>query len=96
MTGNSAATSGNSSLNSDPAKVAARAKVLFSLMKHTRIRRTDRLLAGLLVIEWLAAIVVAVIVSPFTWAGEESQIHVHLWAALFLALPSRASRGIWL
>jgi two-component system sensor histidine kinase/response regulator len=51
------------SLNSDPAKIAARAEDLFTRIWQARIRRTDRLLAGLVVIEWLAAIVVAVVVA---------------------------------
>ena len=41
-------------------------------MKLDGFRRTDRLFAGLLLVEWLAAIIVAVTVSPLTWTGEKA------------------------
>src|SRR6516225_6001890 len=47
-------------------------------------RATDRLFAGLLTAQWVAAVVVAVWISPRTWAGSASATHPHLWAALFL------------
>ena len=47
-------------------------------------RRTDRLFAGLLVCEWLAAIALAAWVSPWTWAGVESRVHPHVWGASLL------------
>jgi signal transduction histidine kinase/DNA-binding response OmpR family regulator len=34
--------------------------------------------------QWLAAIVIALVVSPRAWAGTSSQTHPHVWAALFL------------
>jgi len=45
-------------------------------------RRTDRLFAGLLLFEWLAAVAVAYWISPWAWAGLESRVHPHVWAAL--------------
>jgi PAS domain S-box-containing protein len=47
-------------------------------------RATDRLFAGLLMAQWVAAVVVAVWISPRTWAGSASSTHPHLWAAVFL------------
>ncbi|CAN5811396.1 hypothetical protein BH11PLA1_BH11PLA1_16740 [soil metagenome] len=53
--------------------------------------QTDRLFAGLLVLQWVAAVVVAVATTPATWAGAASSIHPHVIAAVvigaFLALP---------
>ncbi|MCS7269753.1 MAG: response regulator [Gemmataceae bacterium] len=50
-----------------------------------RIRqRTDRLFAGLLVCQWLAAIAVAIWISPRAWAGVESRVHPHVWGATLL------------
>ncbi|TMA54056.1 MAG: response regulator [Deltaproteobacteria bacterium] len=46
--------------------------------------RTDRLFAGLMLFQWLAAIAAACWVSPLTWAGAESRTHLHVWAAVFL------------
>ena len=37
-----------------------------------------------MVLQWLAGIVVALVISPRTWSGIDSLIHVHVWAALFL------------
>jgi two-component system, sensor histidine kinase and response regulator len=34
--------------------------------------------------QWVAGIVIALIVSPRTWAGSFSEIHPHVWAAIFL------------
>ena len=68
----------------EPANVDARGRVLFQ-NELTRIqRRTDRMFAWLLLVEWLAAIVVAVSVTPRTWMGEHSAVHIHVWTALFL------------
>jgi PAS domain S-box-containing protein len=51
----------------------------------TQLRsRTDRLLAALLVVQWLAMICVALIFSPQTWEGRVPSTHVHVWAAIFL------------
>ncbi len=68
----------------DASPVAARARALFTQMMTDIHRRTDHLFAGLLLLEWLGAIAVAVLVSPLTWSGQESQIHIHVWAALIL------------
>jgi two-component system, sensor histidine kinase and response regulator len=60
-------------------------------------RRVDRLFAVLLLLEWMAAVGFAVWVSPYTWAGESSSIHVHIWAAtilggLIVSLPLALTR----
>ncbi len=63
---------------------ALRASVLFDDMRLAIFRRTDKLFAGLMVFQWLAGIVAALLLSPTTWAGEQSQTHIHVWAAIFL------------
>ena len=45
---------------------------------------TDRLFGGLMVFQWIAGIVLALAVSPRSWAGAESELHVHVWAAVGL------------
>ena len=50
------------------------------------MRRADKLFVGLLTFEWLAAVALAVWVSPLTWEGIESSTHPHVWAALGLGL----------
>jgi two-component system, sensor histidine kinase and response regulator len=47
-------------------------------------RSVDRLFAILLSLQWVALVVVALTVSPRTWAGDTSRVHPHVWAAVLL------------
>jgi methyl-accepting chemotaxis protein len=61
-----------------------RATVLFDEL-HLRIfNQTDRLFAGLMVVQWIGGIVAALCLSPTTWAGGQSSINIHVWAAIFV------------
>jgi two-component system, sensor histidine kinase and response regulator len=62
----------------------ARADAVFHSHQQALYVRTDRMFAYLMCGQWLAAIIFALVVSPRTWAGADSQIHVHVWAALIL------------
>src|SRR5439155_25966755 len=53
---------------------------------------TDRLFAWLLLFQWPACIVWALLRSPWTWNGPVRSIHPHVWQAvilggLLIALP---------
>ncbi len=61
-----------------------RAAELFREHLHAIERRTDQLFGRLLAVEWLAGIVAALWISPRTWAGQFSQTHLHVWAAVLL------------
>ncbi|MEA2625397.1 MAG: two-component system, sensor histidine kinase and response regulator [Candidatus Binatota bacterium] len=61
-----------------------RASELFAEHEQAIFRRTDRVFAGILVLQWLAGIGAALWISPSTWAGSQSYTHVHVWAAIFL------------
>src|SRR5690242_19834318 len=61
-----------------------RAKALLAEHQAQIQAKTSRLFAGLMVIQWIAAIIVAVVVSPQAWEGSASRIHLHLWLAVFL------------
>ena len=61
-----------------------RAQELYRDMFATSAADTDRLFAKLMLFQWLACVTIAYFVSPETWAGEESAIHIHVWAAIFL------------
>ena len=39
-----------------------------------------------MIVQWLAGIVVALVVSPRTWIGTEEQVHLHVYMAVFLGL----------
>ncbi|WP_442484426.1 response regulator [Aeoliella sp. SH292] len=45
-------------------------------------RRTDRMFAVLMALQWIGGIVIAYYVSPHTWIGATSQVHPHLWMAI--------------
>ena len=64
--------------------MAERTRDLFEARRSDIFRQTDHLFAVLLLLEWLAAIMVAVLISPLTWAGGQSWVHIHVWAAFFL------------
>ncbi|WP_339731989.1 PAS domain-containing sensor histidine kinase [uncultured Gimesia sp.] len=44
-------------------------------------KETDYLFAKFLVIQWLAAILVATFISPRTWIGVTPYVHFHVWLA---------------
>jgi two-component system sensor histidine kinase/response regulator len=82
------------SIFSDPA-VAERAREIFRRRESAAHARTDRMFAWLLAFEYVAGIVTAVIVSPRTWSGASSQIHLHVWTAVILGAVI-VSLPIWL
>jgi two-component system sensor histidine kinase/response regulator len=55
---------------------------IFREQCDTIYRETDRLFAALMTVQWIAAIVAAVWISPRTWEGAESWIHLHVWLAI--------------
>jgi PAS domain S-box-containing protein len=60
------------------------AEELYRAHERSIFEQTDRLFAGLMVVQWLAGIAAAYWISPRTWAGSTSQPHLHVWAALYL------------
>ncbi|MEX2380797.1 MAG: response regulator [Opitutales bacterium] len=62
----------------------ARAAELFRQQQQNIIQHTDRLFAWLMLCQWLFAIVLALWLSPRTWAGTASETHPHVWYALIL------------
>lgn len=76
-------------------EVARRAAEILHVRQQIVYRATDRMFAWLLLAQYLLGIVLAITVSPRTWAGDISRTHIHVWAAfilggLIVALP------IWL
>src|SRR5258708_2422938 len=61
-----------------------RAGQLFSEHQQSIYRRTDRLFACLMPLQWLAAVATALWISPRTWMGAASHTHPHVYAALIL------------
>src|SRR5258705_1916778 len=57
---------------------------LYDAHRQGIYRRTDRIFAILMAIQWVFVIVAAIFISPRTWTGTSSHTHPHVWAAIFL------------
>lgn len=65
-------------------RTAVRTDELFQEKHFEVCRSTDRLFVALMVIQWVGGIVAALTVSPNTWIGTTSEVHLHVWAAVLL------------
>ncbi|UJR82359.1 sensor histidine kinase [Sandaracinus amylolyticus] len=61
-----------------------RAERIFREDYDRHLRRTDRPFAALMMLQWIAAVLIAWIASPLAWEGRESSVHAHLYAAVLL------------
>src|SRR3954471_14803118 len=59
-------------------------EAIFNEHQQAIHKRTDRMFAGLMMIQWLAGMAAAYWISPKTWSGTTSQTHLHVWAAVLL------------
>ena len=64
--------------------IVARAVDRYRNWRQSRLVATDRLFAKLFVGEWLFAILIALVFSPYGWHGKVKVIHYHVWIALVL------------
>jgi PAS domain S-box-containing protein len=71
-------------LTAETPEVKENAKSIFEAQRLAIYIRTDKLFAGLMAVQWAGAVVAACCLSPLTWAGTVSQVHPHVWAAIFL------------
>jgi hypothetical protein len=62
--------------------IAARAAELLQEQSKVRRAKVDRMFALLLVLQWIAGIVGAIMVSPYAWEGKERVLHMHVWVAI--------------
>jgi PAS domain S-box-containing protein len=63
---------------------AERADELFKQHQQEIYRNTDKLFARLMLCQWLVGIAMAFLITPYTWSGQSSEIHQHVWAAIFV------------
>eukprot|EP00913_Durusdinium_trenchii_P028400 g26628.t1 len=64
--------------------VSRRSAEIMHEIQIATYQRTDRLFAYLMLAQWIAGIAAACWISPRTWSGESSALHIHVWAAVFL------------
>ncbi len=65
-------------------KDSSRVEDLFQQQRDLQHRKMDKMFSVLLVVEWVAAILVAVFISPYSWAGKEKVFDIHLYLAIFM------------
>jgi two-component system, sensor histidine kinase and response regulator len=74
-----------SSLDVDQAPdLIARVRELVTEHRNRIFDQTSRLFTILMVVQWIAGIAAALWISPRTWAGATSSVHIHVWLAIFL------------
>jgi two-component system sensor histidine kinase/response regulator len=61
-----------------------RAKELVSEDLNRNYAQTSRLFTILMLVQWVAGIAAALWIAPYTWVGATSQVHLHVWLAIFL------------
>lgn len=66
------------------AQIQSGANDLFLRQENDLHRRIDRMFAGLMIFQWLAGILWAFLISPQTWAGTASSVHIHVLAAIIV------------
>lgn len=64
--------------------VAQRAETLFTAYRDENASRTSRAMGVLMLVQWGFAVVLSLVVSPRTWEGRASSLHVHVVAAVVL------------
>jgi signal transduction histidine kinase/CheY-like chemotaxis protein len=62
----------------------SRAEELFREHLTASRRQIDRVFAGLMLLQWLGGIAVALLISPRAWSGTSSSVHPHVYLAVFL------------
>ena len=63
---------------------SAQTEAIFA-REHERIcKRTDKLIAYLMLLQWPGAILASLLISPRTWDAGASRIHPHVFTAIFL------------
>src|SRR5258706_6352661 len=62
--------------------VAARAAEIHKVQTEIRRAKVDRMFAVLLIVQWIACIVAAIVISPYAWEGKEHVLHMHVWVAI--------------
>src|SRR5262245_13389952 len=61
-----------------------RAQELFAIHTDRMRSQTDRMFAWLMVAQWLFAILLAIVFSPYGWEGKFRTVHFHVYVAIFL------------
>jgi two-component system, NtrC family, sensor histidine kinase HydH len=61
-----------------------RVEELFQQQRDVQHRKMDRMFSVLLTVQWIAAILVAIFISPHSWEGKVKVFHLHVYLAIFM------------
>jgi hypothetical protein len=64
--------------------IVERAEERFQNHRHEVFAATDRTFAFLMIGQWVFGVILALVVSPYAWAGKVKTVNPHVWVALFL------------
>lgn len=64
-------------------QLTEREELLFKMHEQQICRRTDRMFAILMPLQWVAAVAGALWLTPSIWSGATSRVHPHVWMAIF-------------
>src|SRR6266853_3076132 len=64
--------------------LTARTRELMTAHQNQIYAQTSRLFAILMLVQWVAGIAAAIWISPRTWEGTSSSIHLHVWLSVLL------------
>lgn len=71
-------------LDNDGQSVAERISALFRERWQTRLVKVDRMFAVLMIAQWIFAVLVALVFSPYAWSAKTRVIHTHVYVAVFM------------
>ena len=57
---------------------------LFREQKEAHFKKMDRMFMYLMAAQWVFAILVALLYSPYGWEGKQKVFHIHLYLAVFM------------
>jgi hypothetical protein len=64
--------------------IVQRAETRYEAHRQEIFRSADRMFGGLMIGQWIFAIVIALTFSPYAWQGKVKSVHMHVWIAVFL------------
>lgn len=65
-------------------EMSVQVRTAYDRLLHDTNVLVDRVFAKIMVVQWLFGIACALYVSPRAWSGSTSEVHVHVWSAIFL------------
>jgi two-component system, sensor histidine kinase and response regulator len=72
------------------------ANTLFTASYEKECLRVNHFMFWLMIAQWFAGIGFAIFFSPFTWIGQHSEVHLHVWAAVIIGGSISSFAILWL